>query len=187
MRTRTLGIVVVLLALSAFATSAAASKPKLWLSDAASHVHATAGEAAHLRIGVADHCGGAQAASVSTNGKPTDHIAPAGALTTACDEGYKLAGTIKSVTLAPGSEGVAAVMTVSGLMHLGVEPWCTYTLPRKVAIGMSVLTEAGSRVVTATLDKSASFASCAPTREMFMSMTLEQVSEEFPYEVELAS
>jgi hypothetical protein len=181
-----LGIVVVLLALSAFATSAAAAKPRLWLSDAASHVHATAGEAAHLRVGV-DHCGAAQAASVSTNGKPTDHIAPAGALTTACEEGYKLAGTIKSVTLAPGSEGVTAVMTVSDLMHLGVEPWCTYTLPRKVAIGISVLTESGSREITATLDKSASFASCAPTREMFMSMTLEQVSEEFPYEVELAS
>jgi hypothetical protein len=183
MRTRTLGIVVVLFALSAFATSAAASKPKLWLSDVTSRVHATSGEAAHLRIGV-DHCGAAQAASVSTNGKPTDHIAPVGALTTACEERYKLAGTIKSVTLAPGGEGVAAVMTVSDLMHLGVEPWCTYTLPRKVAFGISVLTETGS-FVTATLDKSASFASCAPTREMFMSVTLEQVSEEFPYEVEL--
>jgi hypothetical protein len=184
MRTRTLGIVVVLLALSAsFATSAAASKPKLWLSNVVSRAHAMAGEAAHLRFGV-DHCGAAQAASVSTNGKPADHIAPAGTLTTSCEEGYKLAGTIKSVTLAPGSEGVAAVMTVSDLMHLGVEPWCTYTLPRKVAFGISVLTETGS-FVTATLDKPASFASCAPTREMFMSVTLEEVSEEFPYAVEL--
>jgi hypothetical protein len=177
-----LGIVVALLALSVFATSAAASKPKLWLSNAASHVHATAGEAAHLRIGV-DHCGGAQGASVSTNGKPVDHVAAAGALTTACEGGYKLAGAIKSVTLAPGSEGVT-VMTVSDLMHVGVEPWCTYTLPRKVAFGMAIFTETGS-FVTATLDKPASFASCAPTREMFMSVTLEQVSEEFPYEVEL--
>jgi hypothetical protein len=182
MKTGTLGIVVVgvVLALGPFATGAAASKPKLWLNDAFTHTHATVGEAASMRLNVAG-CAGHEAASVSTNGRPIDHIAGSGAVTAIiCNEGYKLAGTIKSVALAPGISGTA-VMTVSDRLHVGVEPWCTYTLPGKIAFPEFIFTEAGT-TVTATLDKSASFGSCASTRAVLIDLVVEQVSEGLFYE-----
>src|ERR1700716_1886014 len=133
MKTGTLGIVVVgvVLGLGAFATSAGASTPKLWLIDPVTRIHATVGEAASMQITVAG-CAGHQAASVSTNGRPIDHITGLAGLPPPCGAGYKLVGTIKSVAVAPGSGGLA-MMTVSDVLHVGVEPWCTYTLPGTIA------------------------------------------------------
>jgi hypothetical protein len=39
--------------------------------------------------------------------------------------------------------------------------------------------------VTSTLDKAASFGSCAPTREMTIGVLAEQLSEQFPYAAEV--
>jgi hypothetical protein len=178
MRSRALGgMVVLLFALGAFVTGAAAAKPKLWL-EGASNTRAAPGEAARIQL-VSEHCVGQQTASVASNGKPVDHIAGSGALTPGCDAGFKQTGSIKSVAVAPAPEG-EVVMTVSGLVHVGVEPWCTYTVPRKFSLPPYVFTE-GSTVVSGTLDKAASFGACAPTREMYIRVIVEQVSDQFPY------
>ncbi|HEV7584483.1 MAG TPA: hypothetical protein VGO14_01760 [Solirubrobacteraceae bacterium] len=181
MKTGTLGIIVVgaVLALGPFAAGAAASTPKVWLIDAFTNTHATVGEAANIRLGVSS-CGSHEAASVSTNGRAIDQIAGSGTVTTICSEGNKLAGTITSVAVTPGTSG-AGIMTVTDRLHVGVEPWCTYTLPSKIAFSEYIFTESVT-TVTSTLDTAASFGSCAPTRSVVVQMVLEQVSEGSPYE-----
>jgi hypothetical protein len=184
MKTWTLATVAVaLLALGAVATGAAAAKPKLWLEYASTGVHAPAGDAARIRFDL-ESCSASQSASLLSNGKAADHIGATGGLAASCGTGEKLAGAIKSIALAP-IEGLRMTFTVTGVIHLGVEPWCTYTLPSKFAAEGAVFTE-GSGTVTATLDKAASFAGCAPTRETSFSLVVEQISESFPYRVEIA-
>jgi hypothetical protein len=179
MRTRTFAaMAVALLAPGAVATGAAAAKPKLWLGDGRTHVHAAQGEAARIGLEV-EPCGASQTASILSNGKPVDQLGGAGGLTASCESGTKMAGTIKSVAVAPAGED-RVKMTATGIVHLGVEPWCTYTLPHKFSTEASVFAEAFG-TATATLDKAASFAGCAPTREITFGLELEQVSEESPY------
>lgn len=183
MKTRRLGTVaVVLLALGAFATSAAAAKPKLWLVDAATHVRAATGEAARVQLATTS-CVASETASVLTNGKASDHIGGGGSLTSACETGDKLAGAIKSIAVLPASEE-RMTMTVTGVVHLGTEPWCTYTLPHKISSEEFFFSEMLA-TVTETLDKAASFGSCAPTRTESIRVAVEQASEEFPYEGEI--
>jgi hypothetical protein len=170
-------MVVLLFALGVFVTGAAAAKPKLWLVHGPANTHAVPGEAARIRV-LAEGCVGQQTASVASNGKPVDHIAGSGALTTECNPGYKQAGSIKSVAVAPSPEGVA--MTVSGLVRVGVEPWCTYKLPRKFSLPEFGSTDA-SGVVLGTLEKAASFGACAPTHEVHIRVTVEQLADEIPY------
>jgi hypothetical protein len=179
MKTRTLGIVaVVLFALGAFATGATAAKPRLWLIDVGSHVRATTGEAARIQLTM-EFCRGSQSASVISNGKPVDHIAGAGSLASVCETGAKEVGAIKSIAIAAAPENLMT-MTVTGVVHLGIEPWCTYTLPHKIT-GAEFFFSEMFAAVTATLDKAASFGSCAPAREMSIGITVEQLSEQFPY------
>jgi hypothetical protein len=182
MRTRMLSMVAVaMLALGAFASGAAAAKPKLWLESASSHAHAPTGDAARINFNL-DSCSTSESASLLSNGKAVDHIGGTGALAASCGTGEKLAGAIKSIAVAPlGGAQISA--TVTGVIHLGVEPWCTYTLPSKFITEGVVFTETGG-TVTAPLDKAASFGGCAPTREASFSLQVEQVSESFPYFVE---
>jgi hypothetical protein len=181
MKTGTLGIMVVgaVLALGPFATGAAASTPKVWLIDGFTNTHATVGEAANIRLAVSS-CGSHEAASVSTNGRAIDHIAGSGTVTATCAEGDKLAGKITSVTVAPSPSGTG-IMTVTDRLHEGVAPWCTYTLPAKIAFSEFIFTESAT-TVTATLDTAASFGSCASTRAEVVQLALEQLSEGSPYE-----
>jgi hypothetical protein len=180
MKSRSLGgLIVVLLALGAFATATAtaAAKPKLWLTNAGTHSHATVGEAARFQLS-SENCVAREAASLASNGKPVDRIAGSGALAPEC-YGGKMVGTIKSVAVAPATEG-QMTMTVSDIVHVSVEPWCTYTFPHSIAFPEFIFTEMVS-TITATLDKGASFGSCAPTREIGVHLIVEQVSEAFPY------
>jgi hypothetical protein len=185
MKTGTLVVVAVaLLALSAFATGAAAAKPRVWLEYAGSGAHAPTGDAARIKLNL-DSCTASQSASLLSNGKAVDHIGATGGLAASCGTGEKLAGAIKSVAVAVASvEEDRFSMTVTGVIHLGVEPWCTYTLPSKFASEGAIFTETGG-TVTATLDKGASFAACAPTREVGFNLVVEQVSESFPYLVQV--
>jgi hypothetical protein len=176
-------MVVLLFALGVFVTGAAAAKPKLWLIQGFANTRAAPGEAARIQL-FSEGCVGQQTASVASNGKPVDRIAGSGALTPECKPGFKQAGSIKSVAVAPSPEGVA--MTASGLVHVGLEPWCTYTLPRKFSLPEFVLTEA-TGVVSGTLDKAASFGACAPTREVHIRLIVEQLAEEFPYAGEVTA
>jgi hypothetical protein len=179
MKTGTLVIVAVaLLALSAFATGAAAAKPKLWLEYAGSGAHAPTGDAARINFNL-DSCSASESASLLSNGKASDHIGGTGGLAASCPTGEKLAGTIKSIAAAPLEES-RFTLTVTGVIHLGVEPWCTYTVPSKLVSEGAFFTETAG-TARATLDKAASFAGCAPTREASFSLTVEQVSEGFPY------
>jgi hypothetical protein len=170
-------MVVLLFALGAFVTGAAAAKPKLWLVHGPANTHAAPGEAARIQV-FAEGCVGQQPASVATNGKPVDQIAGSGALTTTCNPGSKQAGRIKSVAVTNAIEGVA--MTVSGIVHVGVEPWCTYKLPRKFSLPGFYFTEA-STAVSGSLEKAASFGACAPTREVHIRVVVERLADEFPY------
>jgi hypothetical protein len=185
MKTGTLVVVtIVLLALSAFATgAAAAAKPKLWLEYADSHAHAPTGDAARIKLDL-NKCEATESASLLSNGKAVDQISGTGALAASCATGEKLAGAIKSIAVAPFG-AVQIRMTGTGVIHLGFEPWCTYTLPSKFASEGALFTETAA-TLTATLDKAASFGGCAPTKEASFGLVVEQVSESFPYFVEVA-
>jgi hypothetical protein len=174
-------MVVLLFALGAFVTGAAAAKPKLWLIHGPANTHAAPGEAARIRVS-AEGCVGEQAASVASNGRPVDRIAGSGALAAQCNPGFKQAGSIKSVAVAPSPEGVA--MTVTGLVHVGIEPWCTYTLPHNFTLPEAFSTDAHG-VVSGTLQKAASFGACAPTLEVHIFVVVEQLAEEIPYRGEV--
>jgi hypothetical protein len=112
-----------------------------------------------------------------------DHIAGAGSLTSECEAGTREAGAIKTIAIVPATENLMT-MTVTGVVHLGVEPWCTDTLPHKITGGDFFFTEMFT-TVTLALDKAASFGSCAPTREMTIGVLAEQLSEQFPYAAEV--
>jgi hypothetical protein len=129
---------------------------------------------------------GEQSASLSTNDKPVDRITGSGVLTPmpACTGG-KIAGAIKSVDFTPGPEILQTIMTVHDTVHLGLEPWCRYTLPRKITFAPTISTR-DVATLTAALDKSASFGSCAPTLETTVFLGVEQVSQRQPYVGEVA-
>jgi hypothetical protein len=185
MRLRSLGsITAVLLAMGVLATGAAgAVKPKLWIIGPGGGSRAAVGEVTRLEI-LAGGCAGKETASIASNGKPVDHVAGTGALSPQCEAGFKLDGTIKSVALTPGSGEGEFTMTVTGLVHLGVEPWCTYTLPHKFSLPAVLYTQAEA-TLTAALDKAASFGTCPPTRAIETSFVVVDIAENFAYQTEL--
>jgi hypothetical protein len=190
MRTRMLGsLVAALLALGALAIGATGAsavttaKPKLWLTNAGDHARVPTGTPVQISV-TTETCAGSQAGSVSSNGKPVDLLKPSGSMTVQCYESQKLAGTIKSVAVAPAEEQ-NMTMTLNSVLHLQVEPWCTYALPHKIVFGSTFFTESAAEA-TAVLDKAASFApSCTPTRTLYVRMIVENGPENFPFEGEV--
>jgi hypothetical protein len=190
MGSRTLAsLAAVLLALAALAigatgaTGVTAAKPKLWLVNAGDHAHVPTGTPVQISLST-ESCEASQAGSVYSNGKSVDLLTASGSTTAECYESQKLAGTIKSVAVAPAEEQ-NMTMTLNSVLHLQVEPWCTYALPHKIAFGPALLTDSVSEA-TAVLDKAASFAqSCAPARRLNVRMIVENGAENFPFEGEV--
>lgn len=184
MRSRTFaGFIVVCCLLAVPAAAQGAAKPKLWLLNTLESRRATPGEPARIAVTV-DSCAAREDVTVTKTGAPVDHVAGSGALATAgCENGGKLAGTVKQLAFAPAAEGEVTA-TVGDLVHLQVEPWCVYTLPHKFSASVGILL-AWPAQVTATLDKPASFGACAPTHETTVTVSLNDVETEFPYEWEV--
>ena len=117
------------------------------------------------------------------NGKSADHFLggpPSGA---GCAAGFKLAGALTGVAVAPATPPTFA-MTVTSVMHVQVEPWCVYTLAPKFSLPASSGTESEGSIKS-VLDKPASFGSCASTRYLHVRLAVVQASFELPYQGEI--
>jgi hypothetical protein len=183
MRSRMLGsLVIALVVLGVLATGASAAKPRLWLEESNSGAHEATG--APVRISVAiDECRAEQPGVLASNGKPVDQVTATSSPTITCDSSEKLAGSIKSVAFAAAGSEMA--MTLNSVLHIQFEPWCTYALPHKIAFGSTVFSESlAEPEPTATLDKPASFASCAPTRTLHVLFEVEDDLDDAPFAAE---
>ncbi len=187
MRSRILGSLVAalaaLVALGASAAGASAAKPTLWLLHQATHARAATGSPARISLAVRGECSGAESAVLHSNGKPVDQIAPTSSLAIQCFGGEKLAGSIKSVTVAPaGAEEMA--MTLNSTLHVLLAPWCTYTVPKKIVFEANGISEERSEP-TAPLDKGASFGTCPAITRVPLSLAVEDESEGFAFGAEV--
>jgi hypothetical protein len=186
MRSRMLGaLVVALVVLGVLASAAAAAKPKLWLEESNSGAHEATGAPVRISATI-DECKAEQPGVLAGNGKPVDQVTATSSPTITCDSSEKLAGSIKSVAFA--ATGGEMAMTLKSVLHIQFEPWCTYALPRKIAFGSTVFSEAlAEPEPTATLDKAASFASCAPTRRLHIHLEVEDDLDDAPFAAEVVS
>lgn len=156
---------LVAIAAGAGATGAAAAKAPLWLVEfPASNVRAPAGRALEVWTFVEGTCGIFQKGTLATNGNPRDEVGGIESPfhTGECRPGEKAAGAISSLTMTPDGSG-ALTMSVKDTLHVFFEPWCVYTLPKKMSFAGLSETE-GAATFSSALDKSASFGSCAAKR-----------------------
>lgn len=87
------------------------------------------------------------------------------------------------MSLAPVAPGSAA-LTVKTAIHLFVEPWCVYTLPKTVTFPAQRESR-GEADVTSKLDKSASFGTCSSTRSVPVVAALNEGQYALPFVAEV--
>jgi hypothetical protein len=184
MRSRMLGaLVIALVVLGVLASGAAGAKPRLWLDESNSGAHEATGAPVRISV-IIDECKAEEPGVLASNGRPVDQATATSSPTITCDSSEKLAGSIKSVAFA--ATGSEMAMTLSSILHIQFEPWCTYALPHKIAFGSTDYSEVlAEPEPTATLDKPASFASCAPTRTLHMYLEVEDDLDDAPLAAEV--
>lgn len=181
MRSRFLtAAVLAVAALGAPAASASAAKV-LWLDHGPTGERAPAGTAVEAFLSI-ETCALDEAGKLATDGKPSDKVTlEAGSFTRPC-ETTKWASSVPSVTLKPAGEG-AMTVSLKATIHVFVEPWCVYSLPKTIAFPPSSRS-VGERGVEGTLDKAASFGTCPPTHTTGVYFALDDsTGEEFTAEV----
>lgn len=120
---------------------------------------------------------------LATNGKPSDKLTlDPNAKYSAC-AGAKIAGTISGLTLKP-AEGQSAAITIKSAIHVLVEPWCVYAIPKTITMPPSseTITEV---TVPAPLEKRASFGACAPIRTFELRVIVTEAAGGEPFFTEV--
>src|SRR4051794_2636542 len=181
MRTRTLGgLFVVLVVLGAFATGAAATKPRLWLKRITGE-RAAPGTAALFVVGIEQNCFLSQGgASLASNGKASDKLsfAPPSEQVEECGS-EKLAGSVKGVAMTPSGVD-EAVITLKSKLHELVAPWCACALPKTITLLPEKLTFAEA-TVSAPLEAHVSHGPCTPTRAVYVAGQIEDTENAYPF------
>lgn len=155
------------------ATGAAAAKAPLWLVEVmGTNLRVPEGTAVEVAFDVESTCVTFQKGTLTANGKPRDEIGGIESPfhTGECRSGVKVAGAITSLTMTPDGSG-ALTMSVKDALHVFVEPWCVYTVPKKLSFPALPSTKA-SATFTSALDKAASFGTCAAKRSVEFGVTV---------------
>ncbi len=154
---------VVALALGAQAAVASAAKPVLWLKNFAAE-RVAPGTAVTAEMAFEEGCLALdRQGTLATDGKPSDKLTLSSNTSDSACPGEKIAGSISGVTLKP--EGELAAITVKSAIHVFLEPWCVYAVPKTITMPASGNT-ASEVTVSAPLEKRASFGACAPIRAL---------------------
>jgi hypothetical protein len=182
MRSRLIaGCAVAALALGAQASSATA-KPVLWLKQFTME-HAEPGTAANVSIGIGGPCASDQSASLASNGEATDGFTLAATSPVVeCGAG-KLAATVTSLVAKPSGDQ-EMTLTAKGAIHVLIDPWCVYTLPKTITLPGRGATF-GESSLTGTLDKAATFGSCASSRAFGVTVTVRETFSALPFNAEV--
>jgi hypothetical protein len=176
------GCALVALVLGAQAAAASAT-PVVWLNNFLFE-RAAPGTPSSAIVNIGGGCQSFQEGTLVSNGLTADELtfaAPATAVNEC--EGGKLAATVSgAVVKAASGEGVT--MTTKGVVHVLVRPWCVYALPKAISFTKLARTE-GSGTVTGTLDKAATFGSCAATRTFPLTIAVEEAYTGSPFFTEV--
>jgi hypothetical protein len=183
MRSRVIaGCALVALALGAQVSGASAAKPVLWLKQF-TFERAAPGTPAQASIDLGEGCSSTQAATLASNGQPSDEVTVAPTSPIVECAGGKLASSISSVVLKAVGSG-EVTMTAKNIIHVLVDPWCVYALPKTISLPASAVTVAEG-TVTGALDKPASFGSCPSSRATHVAVRVDETFSSAPFLTEV--
>ncbi len=151
---------------AAGSSTAIAAKAPLWLVEFPNTtLRVPAGTALEVETEI-ESCVTYQRGTLAANGKSRDEVGGIESpyRTEGCVPSLKVAGAISSLAMTPAGSG-AMTISAKDALHVLVEPWCVYTLPKTITFaGMSASGGRGS--LSAALDKAASFGTCPAKRSI---------------------